>query len=66
MRKRKKAAPNARGREVDLYMKKRKYYLTLTLAERRLAIIALLHFRNKIVRQGIDPMDVDGMLGRLV
>ena len=47
-------------------MRKTKVYLYLTPAEQRLAIIALLHFRNKIVRQGIDPMDVDGMLGRLV
>ena len=47
-------------------MRKTKVYLSLTPAEQRLAIIALVWFRNKIVQKGIDPVDVDGVLGRLV
>ena len=47
-------------------MRKTKVYLSLTPAERRLAIIAMVWFRNKIVRKGINPVDVDGVLGRLM
>ena len=47
-------------------MRKGKVYLSLTPAERRLAIIAMVWFRNKIVRKGIDPVDVDGVLGKLM
>ena len=47
-------------------MRKTKVYLSLTPAEKRLAIIALVWFRNKVVRKGIDPVDVDRVLGRLM
>lgn len=47
-------------------MRKTKVYLSLTPAERRLAIIAMVWFRNKVVRKGIDPADVDGVMGRFV
>lgn len=47
-------------------MRKTKVYLSLPPAERRLAIIALVRFRNKVVRKGIDPVDVDRVLRKLV
>lgn len=47
-------------------MRKAKVYLSLSPAERRLAIIAMAWFRNKVVRNGIDPVDVDRVMGRLV
>ena len=47
-------------------MRKTKVYLSLTPAERRLAIVAMVWFRNKVVRQGLDPMDVNRVLGKLV
>lgn len=47
-------------------MRKTKVYLSLTHAERRLAIITMAWFRNKVVRKGIDPVDVDRVLGKLV
>ena len=47
-------------------MRKTKVYLSLTPAERRLAIIAMAWFRNKVVRKGINPVDVDRVMGRLV
>ena len=47
-------------------MRKTKVYLNLTPAERRLAIIAMLYFRNKVMRKGIDPVDVDRVVGSLM
>lgn len=47
-------------------MRKTKVYLSLTPAERRLTIIAMVWFRNKVVRNGINPVDVDGVLGKLM
>lgn len=47
-------------------MRKTKVYLSLTPAERRLAIVAMVWFRNKVVRKGIDPVDVDRVLRKLV
>ena len=47
-------------------MRKEKVYLSLTPAECRLAIVAMVWFRNKVVRKGIDPVDVDRVMGRLV
>ena len=47
-------------------MRKEKVYLSLTPAERRLAIVTMVWFRNKVVRKGIDPVDVDRVVGRLM
>ena len=47
-------------------MRKGKVYLSLTPAERRLAIIAMVWFRNKVMQKGIDPVDVDGVLGKIM
>ena len=46
-------------------MRKTKYYITMTAAERRLALDALLHFRNKVISQGIDTVDVDQLIQKL-
>ena len=48
-----------------MFRRKRKYYLTLTQAEVRLALRALLSFRNKVVARGIDAVDVNGIIKRL-
>lgn len=46
-------------------MRKTKYYLTLNAAERRLAVNAMLRFRNKAISQGIDTVDIDQLLRKL-
>lgn len=46
-------------------MRKTKYYLCLNAAERRLALDALLRFRNKAIANGIDPVDIDGIIRKL-
>ena len=48
-----------------IFRKKRKHYLTLTPAEARLALRALLSFQNKVVARGIDTVDVDGLIEKL-
>ena len=49
-------------------MRKEKVYLYLTPAERELAIaiVAMVWFRNKVVRNGIDPVDVDRVVGKVM
>ena len=46
-------------------MKKTKYYVTMTAAERRLARDAMLLFRNKVLSQGIDTVDIDRLIRKL-
>ena len=48
-----------------MFRRKRKRYLTLTQDEVRLALRALLSFRNKVVARGIDAVDVDGSIRKL-
>ena len=48
-----------------MFRRKRKYYLALTQGEVRLALRALLSFRNKVVARGIDAVDVDRFIKRL-
>ena len=48
-----------------MFRRKRKYYLALTQDEVRLALRALLSFRNKVVARGIDAVDVDGLIKKL-
>ena len=48
-----------------MFMRKRKYYITLTQAEASLALHALLCFRNKVVTRGIDAVDIDGLIKKL-
>ena len=47
-------------------MRKEKVYLSLSPTERRLAIIAMVWIRNKVVRKGIDPVDVDRVVGKVM
>lgn len=46
--------------------KKNKVYLTLNTAERRLLIRGLLSFRNKVLAQGIDTIDIDRLLRKVM
>ena len=46
--------------------KRTKHYLTLTAAERSLALIALLRFRNKAISRHIDPVDIDRLIRKLL
>ena len=46
-------------------MRKTKYYITMTAAERRLALDAILRFRNKALSQGIDTADIDQLIQKL-
>ncbi len=53
-------------REVLTVRKKNKVYLTLNTAERRLLIQGLLSFRNKVITKGIDTVDIDRVLMRIM
>ena len=46
--------------------KKNKVYLTLNSAERRLLIQGLLTFRNKVIARGIDTVDIDRILMKIM
>ena len=46
-------------------MRRAKYYITMTAAERRLALDAILRFRNKALSQGIDTVDIDQLIRKL-
>ena len=46
-------------------MRKTKYYINMTAAERRLALDALLRFRNKALSHGIDTVDIDQLIQKL-
>lgn len=48
-----------------MFRRKRKRYLTLAPAEARLALRALLNFRNKVIARGTDAVDIDGIIKRL-
>ena len=45
---------------------KRKVYLTLNTAERRLLIRGLLFFRNKVISEGIDAIDIDRLIEKVM
>jgi len=46
--------------------KKMKVYLTLNATERRLLIHGLLSFRNKVLARGIDTIDIERILMRIM
>ena len=46
-------------------MRKTKYYITMTAAERRLALVAMIRFRNKAISHGIDTVDIDQLIRKL-
>ena len=48
-----------------IFKRRTKHYLILTPAEAALALRALLHFRNKALARGIDPVDIDGLIKKL-
>ena len=48
-----------------IFHRRTKHYLYLTPAEATLTLRALLHFRNKALARGIDPVDIDGIIKRL-
>ena len=48
-----------------MFRRKRKHYLALTQDEVRLALRALLSFRNKAVVRGIDAVDVDIIIQKI-
>ena len=49
-----------------MFKRKRKYYLALTPAEARFALRVLLVFRNKVVARGIDAVDVEVLIEKLI
>ena len=48
-----------------IFKRRTKHYLILTSTEAALALRALLHFRNKALARGIDPVDIDRIIKRL-
>jgi len=46
--------------------KKNKVYLTLNAAERRLLIWGIFSFRNKVISKGIDTIDIDRLLKKVM
>ena len=48
-----------------IFKRRTKHYLILTPTEATLAFRALLHFRNKAITRGIDPVDIDRIIKRL-
>ena len=43
-----------------------RFYLTLSPTERKLLIQCLLSFRNKVIAMGIDTVDIDRLLEKLI
>lgn len=48
-----------------IFKRRTKHYLILAPSETTLALRALLHFRNKALARGIDPVDIDRIIKRL-
>lgn len=49
-----------------IFKRQTKHYLILTPTEATLALRALLHFRNKALARGIDPVDIDGLIKKTI
>ena len=47
-------------------MSKEKHYIEMTASECRLAYIALMQFRNEVIAKGIDPVDINELILRLL
>lgn len=47
-------------------MSKEKYYIEMAASECRLAYIALMQFRNEVIAKGIDPVDINELILRLL
>ena len=48
-----------------IFRRRTKRYLILTPAEATLSLRALLHFRNKALARGIDPVDIDVLIKKI-
>ena len=48
-----------------IFKRRPQHYLILTPTEANLALRALLHFRNKALARGIDPVDIDILIQKL-
>ena len=46
--------------------RKNRVYLTLSPAERKLMIQGLMSFRSKVIATGIDTVDIDRLLEKLI
>ena len=46
-------------------MRETRYYVTMSIAERRLTLDAMIRFRNKVLSQGIDTVDIDRIIQKL-
>ena len=44
---------------------KTKRYIRMSQEEQRLALFALMQFRNSVIQRGIDPIDIDRLLVKL-
>ena len=53
-------------REALTVREKRKVYLTLNTSERRLLIRGLLFFRNKVISEGIEAIDIDRLIEKVM
>ena len=49
-----------------IFKRRTKHYLILTPTETSLALRALLHFRNKALARGIDPVDIDKIIEKII
>lgn len=47
-------------------MAKKKHFIEMNAFECRLAYLALMQFRNDIVAKGIDPVDINELILRLL
>lgn len=48
-----------------IFKRRTKRYLLLTPTEANLALRVLLHFRNKALTRGIDPVDIEELIKKL-
>ena len=48
-----------------IFKRRTKHYLILTPSEATLTLRALLHFRNKALERGIDPVDINILIKKL-
>ena len=48
-----------------IFKRRTKHHLILTPTEATLVLRALLHFHNKALARGIDPVDIDRLIKKL-
>lgn len=47
-------------------MSRERRFIELTVSECRLAYVAMMQFRNDVIKKGIDPVDINDLILRLV